>query len=630
MRLSFSLSWKHKFWLLIAATLVGLVLVALSALRGLDQVSGSYEARADANAYESASLSLWGEWLKVEGRSTGLSPGGVEEYQVLLGGLDQQAEQLVELARSLGAGNIEETATDIQDRVTSYVDLRQQWLEQRQSLGLSSEQGIRGELAVAMNEGLREISISILNDDIELAMTAYSDYLTTFTKESAEKTYEAIEGMEQVVSDMDWEDNELGQSVQAFAEAFRRADGLVQEIVAVEQQLSSLGAELEGVIEAQNQSLRTGLIAETTEQANQARSASGWLIITVSAIVLIVLVVTLTQASHTLVGRLNDVVKLLTRVAGGDLSGRLTPGRNRKDEFNALGTASNQMMEDVSDVIRQVIDGNQDLSRLQGELQQLMQKMSANSEQVEAQTEQTAAAVQEISHTTAEIVNLTNTVSHSAQEANSAAQSGARVIKSSVSSMHELSTKIQQTHEQVERLSQTGAKVNTIVDTINGLAEQTNLLALNAAIEAARAGEAGRGFSVVADEVRSLAEKTVSATSGIADIVSSLNTETREIAALMQQGLEKASDGEKSAEEAASVIDRITQSIDSLAGDMDQVVSSVEGISSTTEEIAQKVEQIHVHTLETRTIREHLEEHTRQLSSQAESLNETSGRFRVS
>lgn len=630
MRPTLSLSWKHKFWLLIAATLVGLVLVTLSALRGLDQVSGSYEARADANTYETASLTLWGEWLKVEGRSPGLQPSGVDEYERLLNSLNTQADELLALGSSLGDADIAETASTIETRIAEYVAMRTEWLEQRSRLGLSGTQGIRGELNTAMNEGLREISISVLNDDIEMAMAAYSDYLSSFNQESAATTYQAIEGMEGVISDMGWEDNDLGQSVQAFSAAFARADALAQTIVGMEQQLADLGKDLEAVIEAQNASLRSGLVARTSAQADAARSESAWLTIIVSAIVLIVLVVTLTQASHTLVGRLNDAVKLLTRVAGGDLSGRLSPGRNSKDEFNALGTASNQMMDDVSDVIRQVIDGNKDLSRLQGELQQLMQQMSANSEKVEAQTEQTAAAVQEISHTAVEIVSLTTTVNQSAQEANSAAQSGAQVIKNSVGSMHELSGKIQQTHQQVEQLSHTGEKVNSIVDTINGLAEQTNLLALNAAIEAARAGEAGRGFSVVADEVRSLAEKTVAATRGIADIVSSLNSETREISILMQQGLEKASDGEKSAEEAASVIDRITRSIDSLAGDMDQVVSSVEGISATTEEIAQKVEQIHVHTLETRSIREQLENHTYQLSNQAESLNETSGRFRVS
>ena len=630
MKRMLSLSWRQKFWLLIAATFIGLVMVALAALRGLDQVSESYEARATANAYENASLTLWSEWLKVESLSTSLDPDDVGTYQQLLGALGEQAGQLVALTDNISDDSIQSTARQIRERITGYVELRRNWLEQRRALGLSSSEGIRGELATAMDEGLREISISIMNDDIELAMTTYSDYLNNFTPESAEQTHKAIEGMQKVIADMDWEENDLGLAVKTFAQAFERAETQINAILDSEQQLEALGNELEAVIERQNQSLESGLIAQTTAQAEQARQASVWLIVIVSAVVLVILVVTLTQASRTLVSRLRDAAGLLSQVAAGDLSQRLRVGSNPNDEFNALGSASNQMVDDVSGVIREVLDGNRDLSRLQEELQQLVNQMSASSEQVEAQTEQAAAAVQEISHTASDIAKLTNTVNQSTQDANEAAQHGAQVVRNNGEVMQDLSSKIRQTHGQVESLSKTGEKVNTIVDTINGLAEQTNLLALNAAIEAARAGEAGRGFSVVADEVRSLAEKTVSATSGIADIVDALNRETREITTLMEQGLQQASAGEEGAGEAVSVIERITQSIQSLAGDMEQVVTSVEGISSTTEEIAQKVEHIHGHTLESRSVRGHLANHAQALGQCSDGLNEASSGFRVS
>ncbi len=624
-----SLSWRQKFGLLIAATLIGLILVALAALRGLDQVSDSYADRSSANQYQNASLTLWGEWLRVETLSTGLDSDEVAQYEQQLGALESQGDQLVSQARAISDEEIQATAAEIREQVSGYVALRRQWLEQRQVLGLDSSSGIHGELNKAMDEGLRQISISIMNEDIELAMTTYSDYLNNFTPESAEQTHQAIDGMQEIIANMNWEDNDLGLAVKTFAEAFERAESQINTIQDTEQQLSTAGRDLESVIERQNQSLESGLVASTTARAEQAKESSAWLVIIVSVVVLVVLVVTLTQASRTLVGRLKDAAALLSRVAAGDLSERLRVGRNPNDEFNALGGASNQMVEDVSGVIREVLDGNRDLSSLQNELQQLVRQMSANSEQVEAQTEQAAAAVQEISHTASDIAKLTNTVNESTQQASEAASHGATVVRSNGEIMQDLSGKIRQTHEQVKSLSRTGEKVNTIVDTINGLAEQTNLLALNAAIEAARAGEAGRGFSVVADEVRSLAEKTVSATAGIADIVDALNRETREIGALMEQGLQQANSGEESAGEAVAVIERITQSIQSLAGDMEQVVSSVEGISTTTEEIAQKVEHIHGSALESRTIRGQLENHARALGDCSESLNQASSGFRL-
>lgn len=627
--MTLSLSWKHKFLLLIGVMLIGLVLLTLSALRGLDQVTGSYAARSDATAYESSSYALLVDWLKIESLSGNLQPAGVDAYQRQMEQLNSNAAGLSRQAQTLNDASVVSMAEDIRARVATYVSLRQEWLVRSQELGLNNNEALRGRLTSAIDDGLRRIGISILDNDINQTISGLQNFLSSHQPEAAEQVHEAVGRMQDLVHDMSWENNDIGRSVQNFDRVFSQAYDLVEEITALESQIVEAGRTLEETIGQQNAGLQSGLIDRTTRTADNARQASSWLIIITSVIVILVLVLTLTQASRTLVRRLNDVVALLSRVAGGDLSGRLQTGTNERDEFNALGSASNQMMNDISGVLRQVIDGNQDLATLQGELRELMTRMTRNSEEVEAQTEQTAAAVQEIAHTAAEIANRTNTVNQAARVVNDSAHAGARVTRESVDSMHELSEKIRQTHEQVNHLSQTGEKVNSIVDVINVLAEQTNLLALNAAIEAARAGEAGRGFSVVADEVRSLAEKTVDATSGIAEIVASLNRETREISALMQEGLERAAESEASATEAAAVIDRITDSIDSLAGDMEQVVASVEGISATTEDIAQKVEQIHTSTLETRTIRSQLEDHTRRLSDQTDSLTRTSSRFRL-
>ncbi|MFW5824908.1 MAG: methyl-accepting chemotaxis protein, partial [Marinobacter sp.] len=119
MKRVFFLSWRQKFWLLIAATFIGLVLVALAALRGLDQVSESYEARATANTYENASLTLWSEWLKVENLSTGLGADEADDYQQLLGALGQQAEDLAGLTDAIADDHIRSTARDIEQQVAN-------------------------------------------------------------------------------------------------------------------------------------------------------------------------------------------------------------------------------------------------------------------------------------------------------------------------------------------------------------------------------------------------------------------------------------------------------------------------------------------------------------------------------
>ncbi|MCM0612858.1 methyl-accepting chemotaxis protein [Marinobacter sediminum] len=624
-----ALSWKQKFTFLIAATFVGLAIALAASLSGLSKVSEAYEARSQARSYETASLHLMNDWLNADRLSENLTPDTVDSFQNQLASLETQAGELPTAAAKLSDPSIAETAAEIHDAVNNYTELRREWLGLSQTLGLTNSNGLKAKMAGIVESDLREISISIFNDDINIIASNYRDYLDTFDTSYAEKTREALARMQAVVKDMDWQEIEMGQSVQGFADAFAESDNIVKIIAGLETRLETIGADIRAMIISQGKSLRTGIIASTSAQAEEARTASSWLIIATSAAVLIVLILTLTAASRTLVRRLNEVVELLTRVASGDLSQRLQPGSNTRDEFNRLGTATNKMLDDVSSVIGQVVEGNRTLSSLQGELDSLVVQLGRNGEQVEGETEQTATAVQEISHTAIDIAQYTQSVNEAAQSANGAAQSGAKVVKRSADSMSALAERIQQTHDQIGQLSKTGEKVNSIVDVINSLAEQTNLLALNAAIEAARAGEAGRGFSVVADEVRSLAEKTVSATNGIAEIVDSLNRETSAITTMMKEGLHSAGEGEKSAEEAAQAIDQITGSINQLAGDMNQVVSSVDGISTTTEEIAQKVEQIHGHTRETADIRQQLNAHIERLSAQTASLTQASQGFRL-
>ncbi|EMP56169.1 methyl-accepting chemotaxis protein [Marinobacter santoriniensis NKSG1] len=622
-----ALSWKQKFYLLIAATFVGLAVVLLTSLSGLSKVTDAYEARGEARNYEAASLTLLTDWLTVERVSDDLSTDKVDDYLKRLASLKQQSEELAQRAASLPDPAISGMAENIRKAMAQYTQLRQQWLESSQELGLTYSDGLKAKLTTYVNDDLRKIVISLFDNDINTISSIYRDYLETYDPANAKTIRDTLDHMTGVVQEMDWQDTVIGEAVLGFEKAFNEAQAVIGKLSGMETELQSLRQTIHNQITDQDEALRTGLIISTGTTAEQARGTATWFVVIIAAIVLAVLVLTLTAASRTLVRRLDEVVGLLSRVASGDLSQRLQTGRNARDEFNRLGSAANQMLDDMSDVIGQVISGNQTLAELQAELNSLIAQMGRNGEQVEDETEQTATAVQEISHTAVDIAQYTQSVNDSAQNANTAAQDGAEVIKRSADSMSALAERIQQTHTQIGQLGKTGEKVNSIVDVINGLAEQTNLLALNAAIEAARAGEAGRGFSVVADEVRSLAEKTVSATNGIAEIVSSLNKETSAITRLMEEGLASADQGEKSAEEAAGAIDRISGAINQLAGDMNQVVSSIDGISTTTEEIAQKVEQIHGHTRETADIRQQLNAHVERLSSQTRELTASSQRF---
>ncbi|TWC42842.1 methyl-accepting chemotaxis protein [Pseudomonas sp. SJZ079] len=626
--MQFFLSWKQKFRLLIIVTLISLGLMAASSFWASQRLSTSLQARAEATAYAGASFALMNDWLKLGPLRQTLTPETQDAFPQRLNALEQRAGQFVAQAQGLGHSVIAESARQIEQLILAETDLQRQWLELSQQLGLSPFTGKRQALANSA-EKLEPINIGLIRPFIAAALSNQRDYLATFDNGYADKTEAAIGDMQAKIEELDWRENQIGQAVTGFAEAFAQAHALIQQIREIDTQLASLGWQIEQRIDEQNLTLKDGLLTTTALQAQQARRASHWIMGLSFVGVALFLLLTLSQASRTLMRQLNNVTQLLTQVASGNLTGTLPVGRNPKDEFNQLSATTNRMIQGIGRIVSQVIDANRELAQLHSHLSEAMRRLGENSSQVEIQTEQAASASQQISATINEMAQRSSDVGNATHTAYDSARRGSSIIDASVASMDRLSQLIQATHAQVALLTQSSEKVAGIIDVINSLADQTNLLALNAAIEAARAGDAGRGFSVVADEVRSLAQKTVSATTDIARIVGEFKQQTQSMDELMTSGLSLAAESERHTGQVAGVIEEITQSMERLSGEMNQVVVAIEEISSSTEDIAGKMEEINVHTGETKGLRLNLDQHTRSLSTQVEALNRSAQQFQV-
>lgn len=622
------LSWKQKFRLLIVVTLLSLAAMTTASFWATTQLSHSLQARDEATAYSSTSLTVMNQWLKLQTERKELTPETEAAFHAHLADLQQFSHRLVAQAQDLGDASIGESAQRIDQLIQAESELQQNWLLLSNQLGLSPFSGKRESLAASAAE-LGRINLGLIQPFITAALSYQRDYLSTFNIAYAQKVHAAIAEMQAKVKELDWQNNKVGLAVVGFSREFVEVDGLIQQINKIDQQLDSQGRQIEQLIDEQNLMLQEGPLTSTARQAQQARSKANWIMGLAFVGVSLFMLATLSQASRALIAQLNKVIGLLSQVAAGNLTAKLEIGRNAKDEFNQLGGASNQMTQSIADVIRQVVDGNQQLAQLHSCLSGAMRSMGENNAQVEMQTEQVASASQQISATVNEMARQISDVGNATTKTYNSARTGDTVIGDSVASIRSLSQLIQTTHAQVTLLNQSSSKVGGIIDFINGLAGQTNLLALNAAIEAARAGEAGRGFSVVADEVRSLAQKTVSATTDIASIIDDFKQQTQRMDELMVSGLSLAAEGEQHAGEAAQVIDDITHSMEQLSGEMSQVVVAIEEISNTTEEIARKMEGINVHTSETKGLREMLDGHTQGLSMQLQALNFSVQQFRV-
>lgn len=628
MNVKLNLSWRQKFLMLIIATLAGLTIVAGSIFWGLETVSSSYESIYQISRYENGASNLATRWNAVDKQFNMLSGGDQSELLAKLDELESDASALQAQANLLNHPDSIRFAESIYSETERYVGLRREWLQQMSVLGLSDTAGLRKERADAMAR-LREVRMSLIDKVVDKIDNSNSAYIVARDPGLAEDSHQAIVAMENLVEQYDWQDIVIGKNTKHYRDVFNRIDAAVRKIITTSSNAEQAGNNLQLHIITQSKALQSGLIAHSILNAKNAETSAR--VVSIGSILLFgpLLVLVLFLTSRALVSQLNRVVELLSRVSGGDLTKKLSSGNNPNDEFNILGRATNQMIDNIGGLMQESIAGTRDLIEVHGELEKTMIRLTQNNEVVESQTMLAATASQQISVTLNDVAERTSQVGVATQVANDSAQSGARVVEDSVMSMRRLSSLIQDTHDHVKLLTQSSSKVTGIISVINSLADQTNLLALNAAIEAARAGDAGRGFSVVADEVRTLAQKTVAATANIVTIINELNSQTANMDTLANNGLEIAKEGEQHASQIADAMGAVTQSINTLNSEMDQVVVAVEEISVTTEDIAQKMEEIRGQSAETRAIGTELGRQNERLSVQANVIAASARRFSV-
>ena len=333
-----------------------------------------------------------------------------------------------------------------------------------------------------------------------------------------------------------------------------------------------------------------GLTQSIKEDASDKVGASRTLLLGFAVVAILVAAGVNYWVLQSVTNPLGEVLRVIGKVSKGDLTEKAQIFS--EDELGKLSNGFNDLIDALRSMLKEIGSSSQQLSASAEQTSAISSQSNENINHQKEQTDMIATAMTEMTATVDEVANSANNTLMEVQKANNETKDGQAVVQDSINTINKLASEIESAAVVIDKLDQYSTNIGAVLDVIRGIADQTNLLALNAAIEAARAGEQGRGFAVVADEVRTLASKTQESTSEIQEMIERLQTGTREAVTVMESSRNEAQNSVEQTARAGESLEKITQAVTVINDMSTHIASAAEEQSSVSQEMHQNVSSI--------------------------------------
>ncbi|MFM1712325.1 methyl-accepting chemotaxis protein [Aeromonas salmonicida] len=372
---------------------------------------------------------------------------------------------------------------------------------------------------------------------------------------------------------------------------------------------------------------RIGLAME--KNSDQAYESAKQLSVAIGLVTLIFVVLVAWYLTQQIKQPVNKLLELVGKVAAGDLAANLDLKWFNNDELGKLAKGFGEMQRNLRNLVSEVSGSVVQLSSAAEEISAVARQSASNMNNQQHELNQLATAMNEMQATVQEVSRNTSDAASAATQVSSSAELGANTVNDSIKRIEQVAGAIESTAVVIRQLGDDSRNIGMVLEVIRGIAEQTNLLALNAAIEAARAGEQGRGFAVVADEVRTLAKRTQDSTSQINTIIAELQQRAEQAGTTMQQSQEMMNSTVSTAREAGLSISEISNSVESISHMNIQIATATEEQGAVSEELNRNVVNISHASEEVAAGATQMAQACNDLNHLANQLQEMVRRFRV-
>jgi methyl-accepting chemotaxis protein len=498
---------------------------------------------------------------------------------------------------------------------------------------------VKGDKELAEGDGAQmEHSMEAINQ-LGQAVKASKNYLIRGDDKSIQQFKEHVNNMHDALElfnkgvDSDIERTVYENAKKAFDEFERAIDPFVEarkkssDVISIDKNITSgtdmrLQLTLEELDEA-----ATKNYDEKKEQLDKKATRMSLVQIALGIIAAIAGIVLSTWIVRNILKAVMAVKKSAEEIAVGNLTHEVPVYSD--DEIGVMAQSFQRMTTNLRRIVGEMNTTTNTLASSSEELSATSDDMSKGATELSAQTEQVVTAMTEVSQTIMDMAKNASQAADASKNVSETAAKGKQIVDTTAADMTRIATTVQEAATTIEELGRSSAQIGEIVAVINGIADQTNLLALNAAIEAARAGEQGRGFAVVADEVRKLAERTSQATKDIGQRIAAIQSAAGESVNAMKKGSDEVDKGVALAKEASASLDSIVTASSNAMDMVQRIAAATEQQSAASEEVSQNMEHISDITKRSSASTEQIKGSSAELAKLASGLKEMTAFFRA-